>query len=362
MKNLLFWINFQSNKNQITYPETVNRIIQIGEKLHNKDYLGYDVSINNPIAEISTVLSLSLVGWLNLYKLTNNEEYLENANYCIIKLLKSQNKNGSWLFPYFFRKNPANYSYACENFMTIRPLFFALEFPINHRDLVIESIRKNIDFLLKDIGYKKGIFWYSANDKIEVPNISSMAANVFSKASVLFDQKEYFYLAIDFAEYCIDQQLENGGYSYFSNDKMVYIPYHALEIWELFEANNILNKIEIEKSINFAINYLSQYFLNHGYQSRYPHKKISQSILFKTYIWAAKAFILTNHFEIGFDNFFNGLRKFSLPGDNFFYLIREFDLKLFTISIPFFKTQYIRYHASLFETGTFLLLKWKDNL
>ena len=358
MKQYINWLNRQSIEYSRTYEELFRIILSIGHNLKQKKYIGFDVKVGNPDRLLSTVLSLSLVGWLNLFNIDKTEKYLQNANECIELLLEHQLDDGSWLFPYAFRNNPPHFPYSCENFMTVRPLMFALDFPINHKAEALVAIEKNLRFLEDDIGYHNGIFWYSSADHIEVPNISAMATNIFAQASLIFNDQDYLNMSKNFAEYCIKNQTNDGAYPYFSNQNMVYIPYHALEIWELNEANELLNLVDLEASIKKAISYLHNYLDNNGFRSRIPGRWIKHAILLKTYIWSAKASLLAGDFDKGLVYYTKGLQKFLSPENKYFYLIQEYDFQFFSVQIPKINTQFIRYLASLFEIGTLVLRKW----
>ncbi len=359
MKNYKIWFNRQSQIYTRNYEDLFRKILDIGYSLTQKKYIGYDVNVRYPAKLISTVLSLSLVGWLNLFSIEKNEEYLQYANNCIDQLLTHQLDDGSWLFPYAFRNNPPEFPYSCENFMTVRPLIYALDFPINNRNKVRAAVRKNLSFLIENIGYQDGLFWYSKSDHIEVPNISSMASNTFAHASALFRDKGYLDLAYSFAKYCIKNQADDGSYPYFANQSMVYIPYHALEIWELIEANEFLKLNEVESSVENAISFLHNFIEKHGFYSKFPKKGFRHSILLKTYIWSAKASLIYGDIERGTKYYLKGLNKFLLPENDVFYQIKEYDLVLFSFQIPKHKTKFIRYLASLFEIGTILIRKMK---
>jgi tetratricopeptide (TPR) repeat protein len=246
--------------------------------------------------------------------------------------------------------------------MTVRSLFYYLEH-VGHNERVIEAIDKNLHFLKTSIGYKDGVFWYSAADKIKVPNISSMAANAFARASRVLGNTEYLQLAKEFFNYCVDQQHPDGGYSYFEGEEMVYMPYHALEIWELQEANELLYNDRAEDSLKKATEYLTNFFATHGYDSTNIKKKGQLPIiLFKTPLWGAKAFVSRGNYSQALKHYKSALRFFSIPRQPYyFYLLKEMKIWKKTHQNPVWESQFIRYNASCFEIGSRILLDAKES-
>jgi len=331
--------------------------LNLGNWLKKNKYLGKDVKINNPIKEMSTVYSFSLIGWINLYNLYKKKSYLDEAKYCLKKILKEQKSNGEWLFPYALRNNPEYYPYACENFMTLKSLFMYWN-SIEKRKDIRRSIRKNLNFLLNYIGNDEGVFWYSPKDKIKVPNISSMASNIFAKAYILFNDVNYLKLADKFIKYCITNQATNGAFHYFEGESLVYIPYHALEIWELKEANTILNSKAIESSLRKAIKYLTEYFKEYSYSSNNLDKKFI-TVIFKTPLWATEAYLAMDDYFSALKHFKKAVCLFQVPGKPYFFnYIMGLLLKNTFIPIwPKLRSVFMRYNASCFEIGSKLLLK-----
>jgi hypothetical protein len=351
------WYSFRFyNRQELAIDDIKEEILNLGKWLKNQEYIGIDVDISNPPKEISTVYGCGLVGWINLYKLFKSKAYLKEADHCLEKILSLQTDEGSWLFPYAFRNNLPNFPYACENFMTIKSLFQYYEH-IEQKKSIRESIERALLFLIEHIGYKEGIFWYSPTDKIKVPNISSMAASVFAKAYSVFDDISYLKKAETFADYCINNQTKEGAFPYFEGEALLYIPYHALETWELKESNDILQSKKIEKSIISAMEYLTLYFNDHHYASYNTDKKYS-TIMFKTPLWGSKAYIIYGDYEKAFTHFKKSLLLFRVPSETcYFYFIRKYTIGKLTFYFPIINSIFMRYNASCFEIGSALLLK-----
>jgi len=331
--------------------------LNLGNWLKEQSYIGRDVRATNPPKEISTVYSFSLIAWINLYKLYGKELFLQEAKHCLDRIIKEQQSSGEWLFPYEFRSNPAYFPYACENFMTVKSLFSYWN-RIEQRKDIAESINKNLIFLLNHIGCNKGVFWYSPTDKIKVPNISSMAANIFAKAYILFNDVSYLKNAEMFTNYCIANQNVNGSFPYFEGESLVYIPYHELEIWELKEANFIMNNKKIEASLTKAIKYLTDHFREHSYTSNNLDRKFLTTIMFKTPLWATKAYLAMNDYFSALKHFARS-RLFQVPRKPYFFnYVTGVSLKNTIIPLwPNFSSVFMRYNASCFEIGSQILLK-----
>lgn len=350
------WYSAQFGYFETKYDNFILKTIKLGEWLRKCNYIGIDVSNKNPPRLISTVPAFAMLGWLNLADFCNNELFLGFAKNCLDILLHEQIEEGCWLFPYKFRNNPEGFAYSCENFMTIECM---MEYwrRMDKPEYIRQSVAKALKYLLERIGHRDGTFWYSSADKIYVPNISSMAARVFAEASKIYENPVYFELAKIFVGYCISQQTCNGAYPYFQDKPMVYIPYHALEIWELYEANKVLQDQLVDKSLRQAIDYLRLFIERNGYVSHDPLSSKAQ--LMKTPVWVAKSFLVNGFIKEAKKHLFHGLRLFEVPGRtaHYFYRLENF----MGLMLPSLDTCFIRYNSSAFEISTFLLRQLYGN-
>ncbi len=345
---------------KLSWEYITERVLALSDWLRQRDYIGYDVRVGNPPRTMSTVLGSCLMGWINLYRLSSEDRYLREGEQCLERILAMQRPEGSWLFPYRFRSNPADFPYACENFMTLRALFHYMDH-IGTDERVVRSVRLALDFLVDSIGYEGGVFWYSSADKIRVPNISSMASNAFARATLLFDEDRYLKQARVFAEYCVESQGSNGAYPYYVDDPMVYIPYHALETWELQEANEVIHSDEILASTSRARDYLDSYLRLHGYASYNTDIGRRQRQLFKTPLWIAKAFLAKEDYVRALEHFARALTIFRVPGKAYyFYILYRICLAGLIVECPILPSAFIRYNASCFEIGSSLILHRKE--
>jgi len=339
---LLLWYVNRLCKDALGDQEIEQRILGLGQWLKDRNYVGIDVRADYGPQEISTVPAFALMGWLNLYLATEKAFYLQEAEHCLDLLLASQTPEGGWRFPYPFRDNPPGFFYACENFMTVRALLYYCEQAEPH-SLILKSIQKALAFLLQEIGHQGGLFWYSKADRIRVPNISSMAANVFARASQLLGDAHFSKLAREFAYYCLKTQSKDGAYPYFEAQEMVYLPYHALEIWELSEANEILSLPELDQSTNHALEYLREYLDRWQYRSMSMSRGRRQTWLLKTPLWIAKAFQSKRQLSEAQVHLDQALRIFWHPVQRAcFYQLRRVSMGPLTLEYPLLDSLFIR--------------------
>jgi len=355
-KKLFLWYKNKGTEKKEHDIEQI--ILELGKELKNSNYEGIDVNKSYPRTVLSTGYGFCCNGWINLYKIYGRKKYLNEAEKCIERILDMQTEEGLWLFPYPFEGKSPDIAYACENFMTLDSLLkFYVE--IEELSLIKNSVFKAIEAMIKKMGYTKhGCFFYSPGDKIRVPNISSMAASIFSKVGQLFQKKEYIEKAVLFSSYCTKNQNLDGGFRYFEENKMVYIPYHALELWELTETNLILKNRELDQSIQRALNYLKSYLLSFNYMSKTDEIKMRiLPLLFKTPLWSAKAFLRSNDMYECNTHFTSAITLFKIPHSSefFYYLygVRINNKLLFYL--PDFDSIFLRYNASCFEIGSEIL-------
>lgn len=356
MSKLAGWYGRRvSPRPQLTQERLLSLVRDVGSWLAGKDYVGSDVKAEYPAAELSTALGFAMVGWIELFALLKEPRLVEHAEECLERLLESQTGEGAWPFPYPFGENPAGLVYACETFMTLRSLLHYVEF-VEEDERVVESIRRGLDHLVAHVGYEGGVFWYSAADRIVVPNISSMAANVFARAHRLLGREELLEKAQEFAAFCVQQQRQDGAYPYFGLGTKVYIPYHALEIWELQETNEVLADEELRSSVRGAIEYLTRYLRDRGYRSTDIDDRWRTVLLFKTPLWAAKAYLATGDMERAIHHLARSLQLFQIPGEpQCFYMLQRIGSRRIGLERPMMSTTFMRYNASLFEIGSKIL-------
>jgi len=336
--------------------ELLQILLDLGEWLHQRDYRGPELASSAPHHQLSTSLAFSLAGWLNLHRLLGESRYLERAGYCLTRILEAQTSAGTWLFPYPFRNNPADFPYSCENLMTLRALL-SYATTVGETQEIAISIRAGLDFMEQEIGFEHGIVWYSSADHIIVPNVSSLAANVYARAARLFSEGPLLDRAREFAGSCVDAQAGSGAHPYFGGEEMVYMPYHALETWELIEANEILADPRIIQSTDRAIAYSSDFLSHYGYASTNRNPSASSMRLFKTPVWVARSYALHGNRDLAQAHLSNAWRQYNRPGREMaFYTIRQLALGPLKLSLPDFAAVFTRYNASFFEVGTNLLL------
>jgi hypothetical protein len=360
LRQARFWLRWWAQQAKpIDAVALRGQLLALGEWLHDSDYVGHDVRPTYLPAAISTVPALAMLGWINLQRLTGEARYEARARACWQRLLDTQTDDGVWPFPYAFRRNPPGHVYACETLMTLRAL---LDY---HKRLSADAetlvrVRAGVEYLLREVGHEGGVFWYSATDHIRVPNISSMAANVLARAGRLLGRDQWLALASELAGYCVAQQRADGAYPYEEGAPRVYIPYHALETWELTEANALLGDPLLAASTERALVYLGV-ALRAGYRSYDDDHDGRRQFLFKTPIWSAKAFLTMGELATARGHLLRAMRRHRAPGAPYYlYLLNRRRLGPLTITYPSLRSDYMRYNASCFEIGTRLLLALQE--
>ncbi|MBN2463125.1 MAG: hypothetical protein JXB43_05945 [Dehalococcoidia bacterium] len=273
----------------MSYLETV---IKVGDWLENKNYTGPDVS--SPKSQVcSSTLAFSLRGWLNLYHHTKDDGFLTKAIQCADWILALQEPDGSWPFPWPFRRNPANHAFACETMFTAIGL---LELYLVTKDKkYLGSISRAKQFILTANGYYKVAedsycLWYSSTDKVRIPNLGGIAGHLFSKLFQVTEDPEDLRLATTFANYCIsarrsdgsslywfpppDSSLQSGeDYSYdlqgrgsqpLDLHRFCYIPYHSLTIFEVEEVYKFIRTEPYQQYFTEAAQFLSSIMSEYG--------------------------------------------------------------------------------------------------
>ena len=273
----------------MSYLETV---IKVGDWLENKNYTGPDVS-SRQSQVCSSTLAFSVRGWLNLYHHTKNDCFLKKAVKCADWILALQEPDGSWPFPWPFRRNPTNHAFACETMFTALGLLELYQVTKNKKYL--DSILRARRFLLAKNGYYQltedsYCLWYSSTDKVRIPNLGGMAGHLFAKLFQVTRDPEDLRLATAFANYCISAQRPDGSSLYwfppldsslqpeedYSYDlqgrgrqpldlhRSCYIPYHSLTIFEIEEAYKVIKTEPYKQYFVEAARFLSSIMSNFG--------------------------------------------------------------------------------------------------
>jgi hypothetical protein len=241
--------------------------LKVGRWLEKQKYVGPDLYLSTRNFKCSTTFGFSARAWLNIYRHTNNEEYLRKAIICGNEILQLQEKDGSWLFPAKFRNNPPNFPLVCE--ITFTALALPELYIVTQNEKYLKALLKVKDFLLEKNGYFKVnediyCMWYSSNDKIRVPNIGSFVGHLFAKLYLLTKDPEDLQFAKGFANFCVISQRPDGSLLYwnppdeaemlpgedYSFDlggigkhpsalrRFCSIPYHSLTIFEIADVYN----------------------------------------------------------------------------------------------------------------------------
>ncbi|MFC2078041.1 hypothetical protein ACFLTM_04460 [Candidatus Bipolaricaulota bacterium] len=147
-------------------------------------------------------------------------------------------------------------------------------------------------------------------------------------------------------EYCVMTQAPNGAYPYFDGDDMVYIPYHALQIWHLCIASRQLWG-ETHPSITRAVDYVQRFVRRNSYA---PTNKKKSPWIAKTPLWIAMALLKAGQGQAALRHYCAALALFWNPKRSalFYTLDVQPRLRRRVDSV------YPRYVASAFEIGSTL--------
>ncbi len=309
------------------------------------DYSGPEISPKHEPKKLSTTLSASLSGWLALAG--TQPQAAAEAERCIDAIVRDQADSGAWLFPYPFRQNGPQHPYACEMLMTLGGLLDAAERNVGGQ-AVRDSIRRGITFLLQEIGWsEEGAFWYSATDHIFVPNIASMAASVFARCARVLDEPTLRTEALRAFDYCVKTQAADGSYPYFTGEPLVYVPYHALQLWHMCIASRSLGG-EFHSSIHDGMRWLDRFLKQYGYC---PTNEKPSPWVAKTPLWTAMACLQYGRRRAALRHYLAARRLFWDDERRVFFYALDVEPKIRRRT----DTVYLRYAASGFEIGAALL-------
>lgn len=322
----------------------------VSEYLVAHDYTGPEISPAHAPERLSTTLAAALSGWLALAEVEPGA--LAEATRCIDAIVRQQSSSGAWLFPYPFRDNGPQHPYACEMLMTLSGLLDAAETNAGGQ-AVQSSLQRGIRFLLEEIGWSEdGALWYSATDHIGVPNIASMAASVFARGARVLHEPSLQADALRAFDYCVRTQAADGAYPYFAGEPLVYVPYHALQLWHMCLASRSLGG-EVHSSIRDGMRWLDRFLRQCGYC---PTNEKASPWIAKTPLWIAMANLQYGRREVALRHYLAARHLFwDQRRDVFFYTLdvqprvrRRLD------------TVYPRYVASSFEIGAALLARGRS--
>ena len=160
-------------------------------------------------------------GYLKLFQITHQEEYLNSAKKCADWLIKNKNlkyENFSWGLPWKWNGRPKEFSYITTS--TFAGYFFIHLYEVT-RDEEYLNVAKSIgDWIIKEDGFRDepdGI-WFSYSDHISlnypIINAIAMSGGFFSRLYLHTQNKDYEKLAAGSARYVINNQNEDGSWYY----------------------------------------------------------------------------------------------------------------------------------------------------
>lgn len=216
-------------------------------------------------------MALFARGYLRLYKSTEEERYLEKAQYCLNWLLENHSKGYSglcWGYPfnwasivYVPRGTPSSVvtSNAISSFLDA--------YEILKEERYLETAEKSCNFITKNlnidrISEDKICFSYTPLDKSRIHNANLLCAAALVRTNKFLDRNEYAQLGEKSLNYSINEQNPDGSWYYrpkISGKTGTIDNYHTGFVLEsINEIRRILgNKFKynekLEKGLNFYI-------------------------------------------------------------------------------------------------------------
>ncbi len=251
---------------------------------------GYDQYKKNKKYDYPEAYAFWGNGYLNIYRATQDKEYLNLAVKCSDWLLKnnsSQYTYYSWGLPWEWNKRPKETSYVTTSIFVGNFLLNMFEETSEKEYLDAgESIGK---WILEENGYrtqKDGIWFnYSDHPSLQYPifNAISMASGFFSRLYYYNKCPEYENLSRKSAFYTVASQQENGAWNYSNKSNIIDNVHTGFTIEGLLQTYQIVctNK-KMEISIKKAIEYYRKnLYTDSGFGYERKPKNIKDAIVFK---------------------------------------------------------------------------------
>lgn len=232
-------------------------------------------------------MGLLLNAYVNLYNVTQNDEYLNKAVYIArwLKVNHNTNYKGySWGYPFNWNSIiyiPKDTPSAIAS-VTVGEGYYQL-FKTNNNDEYLDICNKICTFLTKELYIHQEkedeiCFSYTPIDKYQVHNINLLVAEYLIKVGTLLGCDEYINLGKKAANFSVSQQNENGSIFYWSKQQNINNPNHldlyhsGFEIralYGIYKATGLEKyKVSYEKYLEFFLNN----FFNENKLKIQPHK------------------------------------------------------------------------------------------
>lgn len=271
-ENLLGYDPYDYLKSPLfSYPFIKNRRIikfisqQIGKRLpfNIRGFLGIEKGLN------PTTLGLVIKGYLNLYELENDKDYVGEINNLISNVEEKQSTDyefACWGYDFEWQ---GRYTKFPENTPNIIVTSIIIDSIYNYLKIKKDPDLVNLclgaaEFVLNNLNRVENsneiCFSYSPLDNQKVYNANMKAARLLIQVYDLTRKEEYFEAALKACNYVMKRQHEDGSWPYSNGDQRKWIDnFHTgyilecIDEWRNITGSNIYDE-KIEKGFSFYKN------------------------------------------------------------------------------------------------------------
>ncbi|MDP4208600.1 MAG: pectate lyase [Bacteroidota bacterium] len=231
-------------------------------------------------------LGLFLLGYCNLYKIEQKEEYLNKINFLALKLIENKNSkfagacwgyNFDWQARAFFQ--PKNYPTVVATNFIANALLNAYE--ITQNEVYKTTACSAAEFVYSDLNRTTDddgdfCFSYSPLDNTQIFNASLLGSQLLARVYSMDKNEVYKEAALKSVRYCCKRQQENGAWAYGTLPFHQWIDnfhtgYNLVCLADFANYTDIESfNVNIEKGFTY---YISTFFTDNG-ESKYYNNKL----------------------------------------------------------------------------------------
>lgn len=208
-------------------------------------------------------------GYLKLYQVTREKEYLECAMKCVDWLLENPSlryTNLSWGLPWEWKEwnAPKDMTYVCT---TSYCGDFAIDLYLATKNERFKNMAISIsEWLIHENGYRKasnGVDFYYANHeplKFSIYNHNALAMGFLSKLYSLTQKEEHKKLTFGVSNFLINNQNSDGSWHYSENNKLIDNLHSAFMIEGFVDFLDTFKENNARDALSKAVNFYQQAF------------------------------------------------------------------------------------------------------
>jgi hypothetical protein len=219
-------------------------------------------------------MALFARGYLNLYKKSENEKYLEKALFCLNWLIKNPSKGYSgfcWGYPFDWQSRVFIPKETPSSVVTSTVAHAFLDaYEILGNEKYLEIAKSCCEFILNDLNIDevdedKICFSYTPIDNFHVHNANLFCASILCRMGDIMGDEKYIRTAKDAVNYTISGQNEDGSWYYFGNPETVrgaIDNYHiGFILRDLFRIYKITEDVDVLRSIRKGLAFYIEHLL-----------------------------------------------------------------------------------------------------